>query len=127
MNPEVKNKIDNLIKENTVVLFMKGTASQPACGFSAKVVSILRALDVNFKDVDILEDVELREGIKKYSEWPTIPQLYINGEFIGGCDVAIELMKSGELSEILSKCENRDNVDDSHVANMENEQRISTN
>lgn len=100
----LKSRIDNLIKENDVVLFMKGTTIQPLCGFSAKVVAILMALGVYFKDINVLDDIELREGIKEYSNWPTIPQLYIKGEFIGGCDIVTELERCGELEKKLAKC-----------------------
>ncbi len=102
-----ENKIFDLIKEqisaNNVVLYMKGTEDFPQCGFSAMVVSILRALGVKFKDVNILEDQELRQAIKDYSDWPTIPQLYIAGEFIGGCDIVREMYENGELSALLEK------------------------
>lgn len=96
---DIQKEIDN----NDVVLFMKGTTKFPQCGFSSLVVSILQRLDVNFKDINILLDPELREGIKKFSDWPTIPQLYIKGEFIGGCDIVKEMFESGELQELLGK------------------------
>jgi monothiol glutaredoxin len=94
-------KIDNLIKHNDVVLFMKGTADMPLCGFSARVVAILNHLKVNFVDVNILEDQDLRQGIKDYSDWPTVPQLYIKGNFIGGCDIVKEMFDSKELQKLL--------------------------
>ena len=98
---EMHQYIDQLIKDNRVVLFMKGTADFPQCGFSSIVVSILQKLNVPFKDVNVLENMEIRQAIKDYSDWPTIPQLYIDGEFIGGCDITKELYANGELAEIL--------------------------
>lgn len=95
--------IQNEIINNDVVLFMKGTKSAPMCGFSAKVVGILRALQVEFKDHDVLASPELRQGIKDFSDWPTVPQLYIKGEFIGGCDIATELYENGELKNLLAE------------------------
>lgn len=94
---KIKNEIDN----NDVVLFMKGNAKFPQCGFSAVVVQILNNLGVKFKDINVLTDPEIRQGIKDFSDWPTIPQLYIKGEFIGGCDIAKEMAESGELEELL--------------------------
>ncbi|MAP24185.1 MAG: monothiol glutaredoxin, Grx4 family [Rickettsiales bacterium] len=96
----IQNQIDALIKNNDVVLFMKGNKDFPQCGFSSVVAQILQRMDVEFKDVNVLEDMDLREGIKVYSDWPTIPQLYVKGEFIGGCDIVRELYESGELKEI---------------------------
>ena len=89
--------IQKTIDENPVVLYMKGNKDFPQCGFSATVVHILKNLSINFLDIDILEDQELREAIKEFSDWPTIPQLYIKGEFVGGCDIIKESFKSGEL------------------------------
>jgi len=100
-NEQIFSKIDNLAKNNDVVLFMKGTAEIPMCGFSGIVVSILNRLNAKFVDVNILEDNELRQGIKDYSDWPTIPQLYIKGEFIGGCDIIKDMYEKGELKELL--------------------------
>ncbi|MFT7144148.1 MAG: monothiol glutaredoxin [Alphaproteobacteria bacterium] len=97
MTPELKTKIDELVNGNDIVLFMKGNADFPQCGFSARVAQILAHLNIKYKDINILEDGELREGIKVYSDWPTIPQLYIKGEFIGGCDIICEMFESGEL------------------------------
>lgn len=94
-------EIEKCLKENDCVLFMKGTASLPRCGFSNIVVKILENLRVKFKDVDVLADEYLRQAIKEYSDWPTIPQLYIKGEFIGGCDIAKEMYQSGELQALL--------------------------
>ena len=100
-----ENKIFDLIKEqiseNDVVLYMKGTADFPQCGFSSMVVGILQSLGLKFKDVNILENAELRQGVKDYSDWPTIPQLYISGEFIGGCDIVREMYENGELSTLI--------------------------
>ena len=90
-------QIKKTIDENNIVLFMKGTADFPQCGFSSKVVQILRACQAEFKDVDVLADAQLRQGIKDFANWPTIPQLYIRGEFIGGCDIVTELFEKGEL------------------------------
>ncbi|MDP5110217.1 MAG: Grx4 family monothiol glutaredoxin [Rickettsiaceae bacterium] len=98
---EVFKQIKEHVSSNEVVLFMKGTADFPQCGFSAMVVGILQTLGLKFKDINVLTDNDLRQGIKEYSDWPTIPQLYIGGEFIGGCDVVRELYESGELNNIL--------------------------
>ena len=97
---EIKDKIKNLIDENDVCLFMKGTPDSPQCGFSMAVSNILKILEVNFKGINVLEDQALREGIKVFSDWPTIPQLYIKKEFIGGCDIVKEMYESGELKKI---------------------------
>lgn len=97
----IQDQIKNLIAENNVVLFMKGTANFPQCGFSGKVVQILKACNANFKDVNVLADDAMRQGIKDFANWPTIPQLYINGEFIGGCDIVTELYENGELQKLL--------------------------
>src|ERR1700761_7753247 len=101
-NP-VFTDIENTIKNNKIVLFMKGTKEMPQCGFSATVVQILTRCGVEFKDVNVLADNSLREGIKQFSNWPTIPQLYIQGEFIGGCDIAREMYQSGELQALLKE------------------------
>lgn len=101
MQNPIFEQITRDIKENDVVLYMKGTAEMPMCGFSGTVVMILRKLDIEFKGINILEDSELREGIKQFTSWPTIPQLYIKGEFIGGCDIVREMFASGELVAIL--------------------------
>lgn len=92
--------IDNIIKNNDVVLFMKGTAQEPKCGYSAQVVKILNYLEVTFIDVDIMASEELRQAIKDYSDWPTTPQLYVKQEFIGGCDIVTEMFQTGELQEL---------------------------
>ena len=94
-------QIDELVKGNSVVLFMKGTTSMPMCGFSANVVQILRQLNVSFKDINVLIDPILRQGVKDYTTWPTLPQLYVKGEFIGGCDIIREMFESGELKALL--------------------------
>ena len=98
---EIKEKIEVFIKENDVCLFMKGTPDTPQCGFSMAVSNVLKHLNVKFKGVDVLEDENLRQGIKKFSDWPTIPQLYIKGEFIGGCDIVKEMFEKGELKNLL--------------------------
>ncbi|MDE0200808.1 MAG: Grx4 family monothiol glutaredoxin [Rhodospirillaceae bacterium] len=98
----VENRIRGLIDEHDVVLFMKGTPVFPQCGFSATVVQMLSLLGVRFKGFDVLEDPEVRQGIKSFSDWPTIPQLYVKGEFVGGCDIVREMYETGELSELLS-------------------------
>lgn len=101
MTPELKNRIDSLLTENKVFLFMKGNPSFPQCGFSARAVAILRELDVKFGTCDILEDEEMRQGIKEYGNWPTIPQLYVNKELIGGSDIMMEMYQSGELADVM--------------------------
>ncbi len=98
----VENRIQGLVGDNDVVLFMKGTPVFPQCGFSATVVQMLSLLGVRFKGVNVLEDPEVREGVKRFSDWPTIPQLYVKGEFVGGCDIVREMYETGELSELLS-------------------------
>ena len=97
MDQLVKDNIDSEIKKNDVCLFMKGTPDAPQCGFSMTVSNILKMLEVNFKGVNVLENQSIRDGIKQFSDWPTIPQLYIKGEFIGGCDIVKEMYESGEL------------------------------
>ena len=101
MNEETKNFIQNNIDNNNVVLFMKGTPDAPQCGFSMAVSNILKGLNVEFEGVNVLADQNLREGIKVYSDWPTIPQLYVKGEFIGGCDIVKEMYQDGELQKVL--------------------------
>ena len=97
-----KEYFDNIVNSNKVVVFMKGTSKQPQCGFSNAVVQILNFHEVPFKDVNVLEDDKLRQGIKEYSQWPTIPQIYVNKEFIGGCDILIQMHKDGELIKTLA-------------------------
>ena len=99
MTPEVQSRIENLIKENKIIVFMKGSKLMPQCGFSNNVVQILNSLAVPFETVDVLADFEIRQGIKEFSAWPTIPQVYIDGEFIGGSDIMVELYQSGELQQ----------------------------
>lgn len=101
MTPELKERIDNIVKQNKIVVFMKGSKLMPQCGFSNNVVQILNTLGVPFETVDILADNELRQGIKEYSNWPTIPQVYVNGEFLGGSDILIEMYQSGELQQMV--------------------------
>ena len=103
MNENINTKIKNLIESNEVCLFMKGTPEAPQCGFSMAVSNVLKHLGVKFKGINVLEDNTLREGIKTYSDWPTIPQLYIKGEFIGGCDIVKEMFEKGELKTLLEK------------------------
>ena len=98
---EINEKIKKIINENDVCLFMKGTPDAPQCGFSMAVSNVLKHLKVNFKGIDILEDENLRQGIKNFSDWPTIPQLYVKGEFIGGCDIVKEMFEKGELNILL--------------------------
>lgn len=97
----IQARIEADVKGNPVVLYMKGTAEMPQCGFSATVVQILRNVNVPFKDINVMADQEIREGIKEYSSWPTIPQLYVDGEFIGGCDIIREMYQSGEIQQLL--------------------------
>ena len=103
MTNPVFERIEREIKENPVVLYMKGTPVFPQCGFSARVVQILSHVGVPFKGVNVLEDMELREGIKQFTNWPTIPQLYVKGEFVGGCDIVTEMYQSGELQQLLKE------------------------
>lgn len=99
MTPEVQTRIDNLVKENKIMVFMKGTKLMPQCGFSNNAVQILNSLGVPFETFDVLSDNEIRQGIKEYSNWPTIPQVYINGEFIGGSDILVQLYQEEKLQE----------------------------
>ena len=101
MDENTKNLIQNHIETNEVCLFMKGTPDAPQCGFSMAVSNMLKILEVNFKGINVLEDQNLREGIKTFSDWPTIPQLYIKKEFIGGCDIVKEMYENGELKKVL--------------------------
>ena len=103
MNESVKQKIEKQIKENNICLFMKGTPEVPQCGFSMAVSNVLKHLGVKFIGINVLEDNNLREGIKAYSDWPTIPQLYVKGEFVGGCDIVKEMFEKGELKKLLEK------------------------
>ena len=99
----IKEKITTLIKENEVCLFMKGTPENPQCGFSMAVNNLLKHLNVKFKGVNVLEDESLRQGIKDFSDWPTIPQLYVKEEFVGGCDIVKEMFEKGELQDLLKR------------------------
>jgi monothiol glutaredoxin len=101
MEQQTKDLINNEIQNNEVCLFMKGTPDAPQCGFSMAVSNMLKILEVNYKGINVLENQSLREGIKKFSDWPTIPQLYIKSEFVGGCDIVKEMYESGELKKIL--------------------------
>tara|TARA_Y100000310_G_scaffold213041_1_gene213934 strand:+ start:6261 stop:6575 length:315 start_codon:yes stop_codon:yes gene_type:complete len=102
MNETIKKRINDLIEENEVCLFMKGSPDVPQCGFSLAVANVLKHLNVNFKGINVLEDNSIREGIKEFSDWPTIPQLYINKKFIGGCDIVKEMFEKGDLQKLLS-------------------------
>ena len=103
MSNPVHEKIEKIVKGDKIVLFMKGNPQAPQCGFSAKVVEILTTSGAEFNTVDVLADPEIRQGIKEYANWPTIPQLYVDGEFVGGCDIIIEMSQRGELQQILGK------------------------
>lgn len=100
---EVKSRIETLLNENKIVLFMKGNQQFPQCGFSARAIAILQDIGVDFKDVNVLEDEEIRNGIKEYGNWPTIPQLYINKKLVGGSDIMMEMYQAGELQTLITK------------------------
>jgi monothiol glutaredoxin len=100
---EIQDWIGREVATNDVVLFMKGTKAMPQCGFSIQVAQILNHLGVDFKDINVLENLSVREGIKAYSNWPTIPQLYVKGEFVGGCDIVREMFQAGELQQLLTE------------------------
>ena len=102
---DIQQTIQQQIDSYPIVLYMKGSKNFPMCGFSGQVVSVLKQLGLDYKDYNVLEDAELREGIKKFSDWPTIPQLYVSGEFIGGCDIILEMHQQGELTKILESIE----------------------
>lgn len=97
---DVTNRIQDLIDRNDVVLFMKGSKEMPQCGFSSRVAGVLNYMNVPYQDIDVLSDADIRQGIKEFSDWPTIPQLYIKGEFVGGCDIITEMTLSGELDQM---------------------------
>ena len=99
---DATKRIDDIVKQNDIVLFMKGTALFPQCGFSSRAVAILDHLGVAFETVDVLQDPEIRNGIKAYSDWPTVPQLYVKGEFVGGSDIMMEMFEAGELQQLLT-------------------------
>jgi len=103
MDDQIKKTIQDHIENNDVCLFMKGTPDAPQCGFSMAVSNMLKILEVNFKGINVLEDQSLREGIKTFSDWPTIPQLYVKKEFVGGCDIVKEMYESGELKKVLEE------------------------
>ena len=103
MSDDIHSSIDNAVKGNDVLLFMKGTPTFPQCGFSSVVVQVLDYLGVEYQAVNVLEDEGVREGIKTYSSWPTIPQLYVKGEFVGGCDIIKEMFEAGELKEFMTE------------------------
>jgi len=98
---DARERIDAIVKKDDIVLFMKGTALFPQCGFSSRAVAILDHLGVPFETVDVLQDPEIRQGVKEYSEWPTVPQLYVKGEFVGGSDIMMEMFQAGELQQLL--------------------------
>ena len=100
---DAKARIDEIVKSNDVVLFMKGTKTMPQCGFSSRVAGVLNFMNLDFRDVNVLEDNEIRQGVKDYSDWPTIPQLYVKGEFVGGCDIITEMTLSGELDQLFEQ------------------------
>ncbi|MES2902631.1 MAG: Grx4 family monothiol glutaredoxin [Pseudomonadota bacterium] len=100
MSDDVKQKIEQLVTKNDVVLFMKGTPLFPQCGFSSRAIAILDHLNLTYETVDVLADQEIRQGIKEYSDWPTVPQLYVKGEFVGGSDIMMEMFESGELKQL---------------------------
>uniref|UniRef100_W6NLE3 Glutaredoxin-related protein 5, mitochondrial n=1 Tax=Haemonchus contortus TaxID=6289 RepID=W6NLE3_HAECO len=99
LSADLRNRIDQMVKSDDVVVFMKGTQQEPMCGFSRNVKLVLDFHNVKFKDYNVLDDPELREGVKIYSEWPTIPQVYVKGEFVGGCDIMVQMHKDGEISD----------------------------
>jgi len=100
---DARTQIDETVKSNDVVLYMKGTRETPQCGFSSRVVGVLDYMSVEYKDINVLADDSIRQGIKDYSDWPTIPQLYVNGEFVGGCDIVTEMTISGELEKLFDE------------------------
>ncbi|WP_293748699.1 Grx4 family monothiol glutaredoxin [uncultured Paraglaciecola sp.] len=100
---DAKTRIDETVKANDVVLYMKGTKDMPQCGFSSKVAGVLNYIGVDYTDVNVLADEEIRSGIKDYSDWPTIPQLYVKGEFVGGCDIIMEMTQQGELQTLIKE------------------------
>lgn len=103
MAEDIQNQIRETVENNDVVLFMKGTRHSPQCGFSSRVAGVLNYMEVNYSDINVLADENLREGIKQFADWPTIPQLYVKGEFVGGCDIVTEMTLSGELDTLFDK------------------------
>ena len=100
---DVRERIDTIVKKDDIVLFMKGTPLFPQCGFSSRAIAILDHLAVKYETVDVLQDPEIRQGIKEYSDWPTVPQLYVKGEFLGGSDIMMEMFEAGELQQLLEE------------------------
>jgi monothiol glutaredoxin len=98
---DARSRIDEIVKNNDIVLFMKGTSLFPQCGFSSRAIAILERLGASYETVDVLQDAEIRQAIKEYSDWPTIPQLYVKGEFVGGSDIMMEMFESGELQQLV--------------------------
>ncbi|EIE51976.1 glutaredoxin [Salipiger aestuarii] len=118
---DAKTMIEETVKANDVVLFMKGTKTMPQCGFSSRVAGVLNYMGVEFHDVNVLADDGIRQGIKEFSDWPTIPQLYVKGEFVGGCDIITEMTLSGELDKLFEQCHvdyNKDAADKIREANV---------
>jgi len=111
MDEQVHERIQAMVDEQPIVLFMKGTKAFPQCGFSATVVEVLRRLGVEFKDVNVLTDDEVRQGIKEFASWPTIPQLYVKGKFVGGCDIVRDMYESGELGPIVEQARSETGAD----------------
>ena len=103
---EILTKIKTEIESHPIVLYMKGTPEQPMCGFSAQVVAALKSHGAQFHSVDVLEDYDIREGIKEFASWPTIPQLYVKGKFVGGCDITMEMHRKGQLADLIAKAKN---------------------
>lgn len=101
----IRERIQAIVDENDVVLFMKGTKEMPQCGFSSRVAGVLNYMGIDYRDVDVMADADIRQGIKDFADWPTIPQLYIKGEFVGGCDIVTEMTLSGELDQMLTQKE----------------------
>ncbi|MDI3335938.1 Grx4 family monothiol glutaredoxin [Defluviimonas aestuarii] len=115
-----QDRIRDTVSKNDVVLYMKGTKTMPQCGFSSRVAGVLNFMGIDYADVNVLEDAEIRQGIKDYSDWPTIPQLYVKGEFVGGCDIVTEMTLSGELDQLLADkgiAFNKDAADQIRAAN----------
>ena len=108
MDDAVKTRIQGILDEHPIVVFMKGTRNFPQCGFSATVVEVMKRMDADFHHVNVLEDPEIRQGIKEFASWPTIPQLYVKGEFIGGCDIIRDMFTAGELNPVVDKALGRD-------------------
>src|SRR5205085_11531459 len=108
---DVRDRIEEVVRNNDIVLFMKGTPLFPQCGFSSRAIAILDRLNAGYETVDVLQDSEIRSGIKEYSEWPTIPQLYVRGEFVGGSDIMMEMFESGELQQLVGEAAGQSGVE----------------